>query len=403
MDYQASDMMADGATATPPPQEGWADDIVAGITAESFRKLTARLKAPRPAAAVPPLAPEPSAPQPPRRRERDPGEEAGDTVIGLIDLMASGPGLLPQERALAGDALLLLLPKLPPPQMVRLSERVALMDSPPPLLVARLIRDPRPEVMAPVLERNPNISDRDMMEAATPADKERLRMIARRRALSPALSLHLVSAGDPDAVLALLRNPGTELPHGAFPALCALAIETPAMLAPLVTRPELPASVAFELYWSLPPELRRFLLSRFLTESAALARILRIALAEDGGLAPGALREERSVDGPDLDAALAAAAAGRLEEAATGLSRVAGLAEGTLRRILQDPHGEPVAVLFKAMGLSRNRFIALAVQLGRTGEELMALYDSLSFTKARVLLAYWDWFTRETGPYAPRN
>ena len=78
--------------------------------------------------------------------------------------MAAATGLLPQERALAADTLLLLLPRMPVRQLVRLAERVAIMDNPPPLLVAKLIRDPRPEIMAPVLERSANICDRDMID-----------------------------------------------------------------------------------------------------------------------------------------------------------------------------------------------------------------------------------------------
>ena len=66
-------------------------------------------------------------------------------------------------------------------------------------------------------------------------------------------------------------------------------------------------------------------------------------------------------------------------------------------------------MLLKALGLSRSRFddaldrIRAATGLvkeNRPQEELKAVFDALSFTKARVLLIYWDWFTRRAGPYA---
>ena len=47
--------------------------------------------------------------------------------------------------------------------------------------------------------------------------------------------------------------------------------------------------------------------------------------------------------------------------------------------------------LHKATGL---------VKENRPQEELKAVFDALSFTKARVLLIYWDWFMRRAGPYA---
>lgn len=398
----------------------------AAISADSFRLLTARLRAskarprrqvfvaPQPAALQPVAeAPPPEKVEeaPPPRPPREPGEEAGDTAITLLELMATAAGLLPQERALAADTLLLLLPRMPTRQLTRLAERVAIMDNPPPLLVAKLIRDPRPEVMGPVLERSAQICDRDMMAATSGQDTERLRMIARRRVLSPVLSGHLLAGGDPGIILALLRNEGAELPHEAFARLCALAVEHPVLLAPLATRADLPAAVAFELYWILPPELRRLMLTRFLTDTGTLGRILRIALAEDGSFAGGALREDRPVAGEALDAALEAAVALRLDEAALRFGELAGIATATVRRILADRQGEPLAVLFKALGVNRTRFTEAIERLNAGGGlldsrepgELQAVFDGLSFTKARMLLTYWDWFTRKTGPYAPES
>jgi uncharacterized protein (DUF2336 family) len=351
--------------------------------------------------------PEPVLEEPPPRPPRDPADEAGDTAISLVELMATTAGLLPQERALACDTLLLLLPRLAARHLTRLAERVAIMDNPPPLLVGKLIRDPRPEVMGPVLERNAQLCDRDIIEATAVADAERLRMIARRRVLSPVLSGHLVSFGDPEVILALLRNAGAELPHRVFERLAELAVAHPALLAPLATRPDLPAAVAFELFWSLPPELRRLLLSRFLTDSVTLGHILRVALSEDESLPGGALREDRPAPAEALDAALEAAAAFRMEEAALRFGELAGIADGTVRRILGDRQGEAAAVLFKALGVSRGRFLEaldrLGPGLGLTGDppDLQAVFDGLSFTKARMLLTYWDWYVRRTGPYAP--
>jgi len=419
---------------------GGGDDVAAvpeaaqpAVNADSFRLLTAKLRAlkPHPPEAAPeqppppelqaaPLAvaeepeaaatlPDPPEPQPPA--PRDPGEEAGDTAITLLELMASATGLLPQERALAADTLLLLLPRMPAKKLNRLAERLAIMDNPPPLLVAKLIRDPRPEIMGPVLERSAQLCDGDMIAASQGQDIERLRMIARRRVLSPVLSGHLIASGEPSVVLALLRNAGAQLPHQSFARLLALAAEHPVLLAPLATRAELPAAVAFELYWSLPPELRRLMVSRFLTDSGTLGRILRIALAEDAAHGGGLPREERAVPAEALQLAVEALAGQRMDEAALRFAELAGISDGTAARILADPHGEPLAVLFKALGVSRARFLDAAERLravsaklpARTADELQAVFDGLSFTKARVLLTYWDWRTRRTGPYAPAD
>jgi hypothetical protein len=355
------------------------------------------------------IAPAPPAPEvmPPALRDEE-GEKAGETAIALLELMAATTGLLPQERALAADTLLLLLPRMPARQVVRLSERVAIMDNPPPLLVERLLRDPRPEITVPLLERSANVRDRDMIAAAAADDLDRLRMIARRRVLSPVLSGHLVASGDPGVILALLRNNGAEIPHDCFAGLSTLAASNPELLAPLATRSELPPEVAFELYWSLPPELRRLMLSRFLTDSGTLGRILQITLAEDANLSGQRGGREWPVSALALDAAFDAAASGRMDEAARRMAGVSGLAEETVRRVLSDSAGEAAAVLFKALGVGRSRFMHAMVKLRSGGlasegdpAALQSVFDGLSFTKARMLVTYWDWHTRKAGPYAP--
>jgi uncharacterized protein (DUF2336 family) len=457
MDAQASD---DGVTSGAPHViDGAGDDRVAGFTAKDFRQLTERLKTQRiatptapaaevhmpepapepvvevapepavdkvlePAAELPEPDPEPE-PEPEPELEPEPeaaamsaappaamsdsAAQAGDAALRILDLMISGQGLLPQERALAADALLLLLPSMAGPQLVRLAERVASMDAPPALVAEMLIRDPRAEVMAPVLERSAQLCDRNIMAAVPLDDIEKLRIVARRRVHSPVLSEYLVTSGEPSVILALLRNPGSQLAPHVFSKIAACAAENPALLPPLVNRPELPVAVAFELYWCLPSELRRLMLSRFLTDSTTLGRILRIAVAQDEGLPAGGLREDRGVAGEGLDAAIAAAAEGRSDEACRLLAELSGLAEGSVRRIFDDPHGEALVVLFKVLEVNRTRFLSAIQKLRAAGvlpenpgdHRLQTVFESMSFTKARILVTYWDWFTREIGPYAP--
>jgi hypothetical protein len=79
-------------------------------------------------------------------------------------------------------------------------------------------------------------------------------------------------------------------------------------------------------------------------------------------------------------------------------------------RIITDSEGEPLTVAMKAIGISRKRFADVAATLRDAPEaplrcnrriaELQTLFDSLSFTKARVLLTYWDWAVEQSGPYS---
>ncbi|MCB1431109.1 MAG: DUF2336 domain-containing protein, partial [Alphaproteobacteria bacterium] len=114
-----------------------------------------------------------------------------------------------------------------------------------------------------------------------------------------------------------------------------------------------------------------------------------------------------------VDAAIQSAVQFRLEEAAQQLAEIGSIGKETALRILSDREGEPIAVLLKALGYPRSRFEEVLDNLrgpdagilrpDRKPDELQAVFDSLSFNKARILLTYWDWFVRKAGPYAPHN
>lgn len=373
-----------------------ADTAPPSGTAGSFRLLTARLKRlipadlPEPAVDVPPEPPAAITVPPP---------EPGAAVEALLDIIWGAVGMPPQERSMAGDALLLLLPRLSRRELASLAERVAALDQPPPLLVSRLVNDPRPEIGGVVLERIGLMDTADLL-AACEGDAEKLRLVARRRHVPPAVSDRLVEAGDLLSLLALLRNPGAEISFHAYLRLSQMAGEHPGLQAPLALRTDLPLAVALDLLWRLPPELRRIILARFLTDSVTLGRILSLAQASAGRAAAPA----------DVERALAPLLAGEAEEAAHRLAAVAGIDPRTVARIFSDAQGEALVVLLKALGLGRARFDTVLHQMrtatgllreDRPAEELKAVFDGLSFTKARVLLTYWDWFTRQAGPYAP--
>ena len=61
--------------------------------------------------------------------------------------------------------------------------------------------------------------------------------------------------------------------------------------------------------------------------------------------------------------------------------------------------GEALTVALKAAGLTRAQFADI-VDKRPDAEALKAIFETLSFNKARVLLTYWDWAARRTGPYA---
>jgi hypothetical protein len=328
--------------------------------------------------------------------ESEPGTE--DVARSLLDIMSAPSGTSqPHERALAGDTLLRLAPRLASRTLVTIAERVSVMENPPALLVGFLLRDPRDDVARPLLERASLVSDQDLMGVIAEGNAAKQRMIARRRRLSPALADALIATGEPSVLMNLVRNAGAALSQDAFTRLCVLARNHSALQAPLATRADTPPPVAFELFWVASPDLRRLVLSRFLTDTETLGKILKLTLTVGGdGAAEAKLPPKQKVE--DLIDLLETGD----EDGATRLvCEIGSISEATARRILADRQGEPLVVMLKALGLPRGRLQAVLERLQvcsppriageRVLAELQAIFDTLSLTKTRVLLTYWDW------------
>ena len=336
------------------------------------------------------------------------GQDLAELMRSLLDIMAAGNAAgQPQERALAADTLLRLVPRLDLKPLVLLAGRLSMMEQPPHLLVARLIRDPRVEVAGPLLEDCAQLSDKDLVSVVQEGEPAKLRMVARRRRLTRAISDLLVQSGDPSVVLTLVRNMEAEISHEGFQSLLLLCESHEELLAPLATRPDFQAPAAFELFWVAPPQLRRFIISRFLTDSETLTKILKITMAtktdEEGILEP--MSQHALIEG------LERAARGHIEIAAEELSSLMHVSSATMTRILADVQGEAIVVMLKAAGYPRSAVTGLLAKMQdadlplvsreREISELQGMFETLSFNKARTLLTYWDWAQSKTGPYAP--
>ena len=309
----------------------------------------------------------------------------------------------PQERLFAGDALVGILPHLQPAELANLTRTVARLDLVSERLRSFLVNHPDNDISCRMLKDAQHLADTDLLRLIPKASEQQLRLIARRRLLSMAVCDALVATGNRTAILDLLRNADCSLSQASLDALPDMIKGHEDLMSALCNRADLPQAVGLKLFWQANRNLRRYLLSRFLTESASLGRVM------DVGIAAGAIPPLGGQAKPaDIEELIAQVEAGKPEAAQT-LSRCCRIAPETAVMIVQDPAGEPLAVVFKAMAQSRlvmaealKRWVvspACAIKGDGRILELHALFDSLSFNKARMLLSYWDWASREAGPY----
>ncbi len=328
-------------------------------------------------------------------------EDASRDLVAIM-ILPSGQAQ-PQERFFAGDALLSVLQHLPSADLTSLARTVARLDVVSERLRTFLVTHPDNDISCRMLKDAHYISDVDLLKVIPQGSEQQLRLIARRRLLNVVVCDAIIETGNAAAILELLRNAESQLSTSAFVRLMPIVVGNHDLESALCNRKDLPQAVGLEMFWQGGQNLRRYLLTRFLTESAALGKVMSIGMKVNAIPAFGGKPSPEDVE------TLVAQIENGDPEAATTLSRYCRVTPETAERIVNDPGGEPITVAFKCLAQPR---LVMAQALQRwveskkcpiSGEkrmvELHAQFDGMSFNKARMLLAYWDWASRETGPF----
>ncbi len=333
--------------------------------------------------------------------------EKEHVAASLLEILAQPDSAInPHVRSMAMDTLQALLPEIGTPGFLRmLAGRLCLMERPPASLLRTLLAGNDREIVHTLL-LDARMPESLLVEIAERSDPEVLLVLARRRRLSTAVCNALLKCDDPGIMLELLRNRNAVIEEHGYWAVVRRAREEHGLHAPLVTREDLPAAVAFDLFWHLPPMQRRFVISRFVSDSDMLERILKI-------VRPVAAELDAADRAMHIETMIAMICDGDTDAAARRLSRLTGLHADACGRIVSDASGEALTITFKALGLQRRVFTDVIERIRtspaspldgrREIEELRILFDTLSTNKSWVMLTYWDWSARGIGPYSDRD
>ena len=323
--------------------------------------------------------------------------------------------ILPHERQLVGDVVLRLMRTADPKARRRCAEGVAkLVDAPNGLL--RYLACDEIEVAQPILLDSISLTDLDQLEVIRSATVAHWRVLARRRDLAPCVSDALINTRDIGTIMALLANSEAELAAVTMDSLVAIASEEPKLIPIVMERQELKPAQGFTLFWAADAEGRQRVLRRFAVDRNVLTSELSdlfIRAKTEKWLDPVSLHalgflERRQRNRPEVEGAtlegyvtVMAAHARVEEEEIAALAAMCGITPATMARIVQDPGGEPFAVLTKAVGLRRDPTVrfwrAIGGSIGdredrtRPFGRMAFVYDTLSNAKAQTVLRYWNW------------
>ncbi len=327
-------------------------------------------------------------------------DERLNTLLSLSSQPSAA--LTPSERRLALDALGILLPQASPTMRQQLAQRLQIMESPPRALALAALRVLPKEDIAQVLE-NAHLPDDLLVEIIETADHALLKAIARRPHLNPVVCAALAQHAPSDILGQLLRNERAAITEPVLWKLLERAKNTASLQLLLTERSDLPPPIAFELFWHVASPLRQRLILHQASTSGQMEELLRLAQAPQVENALDFLKR--------LQMALNTLQEGDREGASRLLAAKMGLQTGTVRRILLDTSGEAFTVLAKCGQLLTHDFGDMLDELAasrllhvwpflRERSRLQDFYAAMSVGRARLALLYWDWRSRNAGPYA---
>lgn len=321
------------------------------------------------------------------------------------------------ERAVVGDLMVEVLGEASIDERRRVAERLAHLAEVPSALLRMLLRDDV-RVASPLLEDSSALSDGDLLGCVLKAGKAHRVKMASRRGLSELVCDALIEHGEPEVILALLKNTTAQMSQGAIEGAVALSQSDSSLITPLLRRSEMKPSSAYAVYWWADADQRMVILQRFAVSRQVLQESVEDVFgmaAVGGGNDPIVRKALQFIERRQRNrAALENSAYASLEEAVeaslSGMSKalvaeiahLSGIKPMTAAKILTDPLGDSLAILCKATGLSRKHMHMLwramrrpevtpSGELDPRWDRSRICYEMLAVDRAQTVLRYWNW------------
>lgn len=321
------------------------------------------------------------------------------------------------ERSVTADLLVDMLREAMPEERLQVAKRLANLSEIPASLVRVLLRD-QIDIASPLLTEANSLTDSDLLDCARHAGLEHRRLIAMRRGVSEVVCEELIRFEELPVIEALLRNDLARFSNSALEAIVAATRGESRLVSGLLRRTEMRPSHAYVLFWWADAEARRTILQRFAVSREVMQEAAGdvFAMASDecwqDPLVRKALqfieRRQRNRAALDrspfesLEQAITVGEQAMTREVADEIAYLSGLKPMTGAKIFTDTGGEALAILCKAVGLSRQFLASLWKALRRTAtvgpqgddpglERVIEVFDMMSVDRAQTVLRYWNW------------
>ena len=243
-----------------------------------------------------------------------------------------------------------------------LANRLAPVDTAPPLTIRALALDDVIEVAGPVLTQSNRLDDDALIEAARNKSQAHLLAISNRKSLSGAVTDVLVLRGNDEVVQNTVNNPGAEFTERGFTRLVNRAENDDDLATCVALRPTIPRHLYLKLLAKASDAVRERLqsanprqamqVSGAVKEATRRARSARSGVTEQTAIAHALIKS--LFDDGRLDELQIAAFAegGKFDETNAGIAALANVPVTIAESMMIETRAEGVMILSKVAGLS---------------------------------------------------
>src|SRR5713101_40881 len=286
-----------------------------------------------------------------------------ETLRRVTDLFLSGAVDYSNEQiALFDDVFQCLMHHIETSAKALLSNRLAPIDTAPPLTIRALAFDDVIEVAAPVLSRSERLDDDALIEAARNKSQAHLMAISTRRVLSDAVTDVLVLRGNDEVIHSTVNNPGAEFSEHGFTRLVDRAEGDDNLATCIGLRPTIPRHLYLKLIAKASAAVRARLeaanpplagdVSTAVREATLRARSAPSAITRETAIAHALVKSLYDDGRLDEHQLAAFAEAGKFDEANAAIAALANVPVSIAENMMVESRSEGVMILAKVSGIS---------------------------------------------------
>jgi len=317
-----------------------------------------------------------------------------ETLRRVTDLFINGAVEFSNEQiALFDDVFQCLIVHIETSAKALLSNRLAPIDTAPPLTIRTLAFDDVIEVAGPVLSRSERLDDEVLIETARNKSQAHLMAISTRRVLSSAVTDVLVLRGNDEVIQSTVNNPGAEFTERGFGRLVNRAEGDDNLATCIGLRPTIPRHLYLKLLAKASATVRARLeaanpqqageVPNAVQEATRRARSAPSAITQQTAIAHALVKSLFEDGRLDEQQVAAFAEGGKFDETNASIAALANVSLSIAESMMVETRAEGVMILAKVAGMSWS-----------TVRTIINMRDELSGGKPTDLAACKDTFER---------